>query len=207
MNGTKPYPPLLCPQCDLLIAPLGVGADQQARCPRCRVELDRGTRVSREAALAIAVGAVPLWFVMNAFPLVTLTLGGVRRESTLFGAALALLENGIPALAALVVLTAILAPAAEIVLAVYILARLDGLLRTGRLGRAVRWFRHIKRLNMIDVFLLGCLVSVVKLSHLADLVVGPALWACALVLPALAFVTVYVHPQRLFRSGHGTRFV
>jgi paraquat-inducible protein A len=198
-------PWLLCPHCDLLIAPSRLDADQVARCPRCLVELERGTRVSRESALAIAASAVPLWLVMNAFPLVTLTLGGVRRDTTLSGAALALMGAGMPALAVLVAVTTIVIPAAEIALALYIIGRLESLLRSGGLGRAVRWFRRLKRWSMVDVFLLGCLVSVVKLSHLADIVVGPALWACAILLPVLAFVTVYVQPQRLFRSSYASR--
>jgi len=198
MTATPTSQPLLCPHCDLLIAAPGLAADQRATCPRCHVELDRGTRFSRETALAIAASAVPLWAVMNAFPLVTLTLSGERHTSTLFGAAWALLTHGMPALAALVVLTAIIAPAAEILLAVLILGRLESLSRRGQLGRALRWFGRIKQWSMVDVFLLGSLVSVVKLSNFADLVVGPALWACALLLPVLAFVTIYVQPQRLF---------
>src|SRR5215470_18357122 len=129
MNAPQISASLLCPQCDLLIAPSRLDADQSASCPRCRAELDRGTRLSREAALAIAVTAVPLWCVMNAFPLVTLTLGGVRRESTLFEAAQALMSHGMPALAALVAVTAIAAPAAEILLALHILGRLESLSR------------------------------------------------------------------------------
>ncbi|HTT12182.1 MAG TPA: paraquat-inducible protein A [Burkholderiaceae bacterium] len=200
MKAKETSPSLLCPHCDLLVAASRLQADESAHCPRCRVELDRGRRVSKTTVRAIAASAVPLWVVMNAFPLVTLTLGGERCDSTLFGAALAMLNSGMPALAALVVLTAIVAPAAEILLALHILANLSGSTRVDRLGRVVRWLKRIRHWSMADVFLLGCLVSVVKLSHLAHLVVGPALWACGLLLPALAFVTVHVQPQRLFGS-------
>ena len=54
---------------------------------------------------------------------------------------------------------------------------------------------------MVDVFMLGCLVSIVKLANLAELVVGPALWACAALLPALAFLNFYIRPERLFRGS------
>src|SRR5215813_3719684 len=100
---------------------------------------------------------MPLWVVMNGFPLVTLSLGGERHDSTLLGAAAALMNHGMPALAALVVVTAIVAPAAEILLALLILAQLDRLLRTGGLGRALRWFARISAWSMVDVFLLGCM--------------------------------------------------
>jgi paraquat-inducible protein A len=192
----------LCPQCDLLVQPADLRADQLSSCPRCGVELDRGTYASREAALAVAAAAAQLWILMNVFPLVALTLGGQRRQTTLSGAAVALASRGMPALALLVALTAIVAPGVEIGLALYVLGRLKTLARSGALGRAIRWFRTVRRWSMVDVFMLGCLVSIVKLAHLAELVVGPALWACAVLLPAVAFLNVYLRPERLFgRSG------
>jgi paraquat-inducible protein A len=188
----------LCPQCDLLVRAADLRPSQLSTCPRCGVELDRGSYASREAALAVAAAAAQLWILMNAFPLVALTLGGQRRQTTLSGAVVALGTHDMPLLALLVGLTAIVAPGVEIGLALYVLGRLEPLARSGTLGRAVRWFRTVRRWSMVDVFMLGCLVSIVKLANLADLIVGPALWACAALLPALAFLNLYLRPRRLF---------
>ncbi len=194
---------LVCPQCDLLALPASLRANEVSRCPRCGVELDRGTYASREAALAIAAAAAQLWILMNVFPLVELSLAGTQRRTTLSGAVVALATHGMPALAALVFLTAVAAPGAEIALALYALARLESVAQSGALGRMIRWFRTLRRWSMVDVFMLGSLVSIVKLAHLADLVVGPALWACAALLPVLAFLGLYVRPQKLFAGSHG----
>jgi paraquat-inducible protein A len=192
---------LLCPQCDLLALPAKLRANELSRCPRCAAELDRGTVASREAALAVAAAAVQLWILMNVFPLVSLTLAGTRRQTTLSGAVVALAAHGMPVLAALVLLTAVIVPGVEIALALYVLGRLESLAESGALGRMIRWFRTLRRWSMVDVFMLGCLVSIVKLAHLADLVVGPALWACAALLPMLAFLSLYVRPQKLFAGS------
>ena len=191
----------LCPQCDVLVRTADLSPDQRSTCPRCGVELGRGTYASRQAALAVSATAVQLWILMNVFPLVALTLGGERRQTTLSGAAVALGTHGMPLLGLLVALTAIVAPGVEIGLALYVLGRLETLARSGLLGPAVRWFRTVRRWSMVDVFMLGCLVSIVKLANLAELVVGPALWACAALLPALAFLNVYIRPERLFRGS------
>jgi paraquat-inducible protein A len=203
MNHVPSTARLLCPECDLLILAARLDASELSRCPRCGVELDRGTSASDEMALAIGVAAAQLWILMNVFPLVALTLAGTRRQTTLSGAAVALATHGMPALAALVVLTAIVAPGVEIALAIYVLSRLQSLTRSGALGRPIRWFRGLRRWSMVDVFMLGCLVSIVKLAHLADLVVGPALWACAALLPVLAFLNLHVRSQRLFSRFNG----
>jgi len=202
MDRAPPIGKLLCPQCDLLALRADLRANQLSRCPRCGFELDRGASSSRKTALAVAVTAAQLWILMNVFPLVALTLGGQRRETTLSGAAVALATHGMPLLALLVAVTAVIAPGFVIGLAVYVLGRLERLKRSGALGPAIRWLRTFQRWSMVDVFMLGCLVSVVKLANFAQLVVGPALWACAALLPVLAFLGHYVQPERIFeRSG------
>jgi len=189
----------LCPQCDLIAQPARLRAGESSHCPRCGAEADRGAYGSRTAALAIAATAAQLWLLMNVFPLVTMTLGGVRRQTTLVGAALALFERGKAPLGVLVGVTTVLAPAIEILVALFVLGRLDTLARAGWLGRLVRWYRALRRWSMVDVFMLGCLVSIVKLAHLADIVVGPGLWACAALLPALALLNSLARPQALLR--------
>ena len=140
---------------------------------------------------------------MNAFPLVSLTLAGTRRQTTLSGAVVGLATRGMAVIATLSLLPAAIVPGAEIAIARYVLGRLQLLAQSGALGRMIRWFRTLRRWSMVDVFMLGCLVSIVKLAHLADLVVGPALWACAALLPVLAFLGVHVRPQKLFAGSNG----
>jgi paraquat-inducible protein A len=189
----------LCPQRDLLALPVRLQPGQSSHCPRCGAEADRGTYGSRRAALALALTAAQLWLLMNAFPLVSMSLGGVRRQTTLVGAALALVERGKAPLGALVGLTTVVAPGIEIAVALAVLSSLDRLARAGWLGHLVRWYRALRRWSMVDVFMLGCLVSLVKLAHLADIVVGPGLWACAALLPVLALLGAYARPQALLR--------
>jgi len=171
---------------------------ETSRCPRCGAEADHRARTSRGAALAIAATAAQLWILMNVFPLVALTLGGVKRETTLIGASVTLAQSGKAPLAALVGLTTVIAPGIEIAVALYVLSSLDSLARSGLLGRQVRWYQSLRRWSMVDVFMLGCLVSIVKLAHLADIVVGPGLWACAALLPVIAILNAYVRPHSLF---------
>jgi paraquat-inducible protein A len=176
---------------------------ESARCPRCGAPADQNQPTSRGAALAIAATAAQLWLLMNAFPLVDLSLGGARRQTTLVGASIDLASNGRAMLAVLVALTTVVAPAFEILVALSVLSNLDRLARLRRLGPLVRWYRRLKRWSMVDVFMLGCLVSVVKLAHMADIVVGPGLWACAALLPVLAVLSRYVRPQSLFGWTEG----
>ena len=192
----------LCPQCDLLARSRPLRPGESSRCPRCGAEAGLGPRASPGTALALAVTAGQLWLLMNVFPLVALTLGGVKRQTTLIGASMSLASSGKAPLAALVALTTVIAPGIEILVALYVLSSLDALARSGLVGRFVRWYRALRRWSMVDVFMLGCLVSIVKLAHLADIVVGPGLWACAALLPVLAILNAYARPQKFFGWSH-----
>lgn len=192
----------ICGDCDLVIRFAPLRTDQQSRCPRCRSELERGMPTSPPIALAVALTAAELWVLMNVFPLVELSIEGISRQTTLAGAALSFFTQGMPVLSALVALTAIAAPGLEIGLAIYMLVRLEDLHRRGRLGIVVRWLGLARRWSMVDVFLLGCMVAIVKLSHLAQLVAGPALWSCAALIPLLALLNQSLAPRRLAIARH-----
>ena len=52
---------------------------------------------------------------------------------------------------------------------------------------AMRLLNFVTRWGMVEVFLLGMLVSLVKLSHLATVILGTAFWATAALILALTF--------------------
>ena len=111
---------------------------------------------------------------------------GQITQTTLISGSVALWEQGRFAVAALVFMTTIVAPALEIGLLLYVLAPLH----FGRaLPGAVIAFREVERFrpwSMMEVFLIGIFVAVVKLADMADIVPGIALWAFGLLIPTLA---------------------
>jgi paraquat-inducible protein A len=52
---------------------------------------------------------------------------------------------------------------------------------------------------MIEVFMLGILVSMVKLSQMATIVPGVALWAFALLIVVLAASSAVMDPAEVWR--------
>ena len=106
---------------------------------------------------------------------------------------------------AAVFVTTLLAPAFEIFTLIFILCaaqlgwRLPGLASLLRLAVATRpW-------SMVEVLMLGVLVSVVKLAHLAHITPGIALWSygALIVLFAAAMATLDTHElwERLTRQA------
>jgi paraquat-inducible protein A len=177
MHGVDPRPLLACHECDLLQREIALAPGGTARCPRCGAVLYRNTPDGLDRTLAYALAAAALFVVANAFPIVGLEAQGFRSSTTLLGTVQALHKDEMTSVAALVFVTTILMPALNIGALLYMLLPLKlgrvplGLPAVFRLVDAVRpW-------GMVEVFMLGTLVSLTKLAHLAHVEPGIALWS------------------------------
>lgn len=168
-----------CPECDCLQREVAVPPHGHADCARCGAELYRNKPDSLDRTLAFLLGAAMLFLVANAFPIMRLDAQGLETSSTLAGTAWALHHEGMTSVGLLVFGTAIVAPALEVALMLYLLVPL----RFGRIPRrlplAFRIVEGIEPWGMVEVFMLGALVALVKLRHIAAVHPGPALYAMA----------------------------
>lgn len=189
---------IACHECDLLQREVPLPTGRAARCRRCGAVLYRNTPDSLNRTLAYTLAAALLFAVANAFPIVGLDAQGNRTATTLFGTVRTLYDDGMTSVAALVFATTILMPALELAAMLYMLLPLKlgrvphGLPAMFRLVQAVRpW-------GMVEVFMLGTLVSLAKLAHLAKVVPGIALWSFAVLMVLLAAVSAAFDPRALW---------
>ena len=107
----------------------------------------------------------------------TLSLRGIARAATLPEAIAATWNEGQQIIAVVAAVTALVAPALFIALRLYVLVPLAA----GRVPRGfalcVRALHHADRWNMVEVFTIGVLLSLVRLASLADATPGPGLFA------------------------------
>src|SRR5271155_1654756 len=105
---------IACLHCDLLqrIPDLAPGAS--ARCPRCNKELWRHREDSLNRTLALTLAAVILYVIANSVPMLGLTIVGRGASTTVIGGAMHLWNDGPAIVGALVLFTAVIAPALQI---------------------------------------------------------------------------------------------
>jgi paraquat-inducible protein A len=165
-----------CPECDALsreptLAPGGIAA-----CGRCGAELFRSHPDSLDHTLAWLIAAAVVFLCANAVPLMELDAQGIRSESTLMGTVVALQETGWPVLSVLVLLTVIVVPFLQLAVALGVLVPLKlGFVPAGARLLA-RTLDAIWPWGMVEVFLLGAMVSLVKLRQIAHVEPGWALY-------------------------------
>ena len=191
-------PLIACRECDLLQRETQLPRDGVACCARCGATLYRHHPDSLERTLAFTLGAIVLFVIANAYPIVAIEVQGQQTEATLYGAVRTLYDQDMRLVAGLVFFTTMLAPTLEVAAMCYLLLPL-------KFGRVPYQFASVFRLlqavrpwSMVEVFMLGILVSMVKLAHIASVVPGPAMWAFGGLMVLIAAVAAAFDPRELW---------
>jgi paraquat-inducible protein A len=167
---------IACHDCDLLQRRPSSMQPGLGVCPRCGAVLVRRHGTRSNDILSLALTCAVLFLIANIYPIVTLESQGQRVSSTLLGAIQLLWSSGMPFVSLLVLATSFLIPGAEIGLLI------AALLKSAPDPRVLHLLEHLRPWAMLDVFVLGVLVSIRKLADMADIIPGPALWAFVMIM-------------------------
>ena len=168
---------VVCEECDAVHQRVKLDQGQTAHCRRCHALLGRGHRVSLTGLLALAIGAFLFFVIGNVTPLVSISVRGAALSVTLPEALWHTWEAGQPLAAMLAAATALVFPLAVIVLRLYLLWPMSRQRLPSRFMPSMRLLRFATRWSMVEVFMLGTLVAVVRSAGLASVTPGPALLA------------------------------
>lgn len=174
-------PPLLaCLECDALQRPVALPAGAAARCCRCGAHLYRGqSERSLERGAALLAGALILLAVAHLFPILGLEMQGQRTDARILDSVVLIHEHGMPLVAGLLLLFTLVMPLLHVGGLLAVLLPLLRRRRYAYLRRALGWARLAGPWSMVEVMILGVLVSLVKLASLATILPGVALGAFA----------------------------
>ncbi len=156
-----------------------------ARCANCNRPLYHGN-TDLGAMLAVTITATVAFLIANAFPLITLTSGGFQTEATLWRAITASYVQDLPAVAIALGVTLIVVPVIELGLMLWLLVPLCLRTRPPGFSLIMRFMHVLRPWRMIEVFMLGVVVAVVKLAALAETIPGWGMFGVAVMTVALA---------------------
>ena len=167
----------VCHFCDTLhdAEPLPEGT--AARCKCCGAVLYQNRPASLVRVTAFSITALILMVVVHSFPFLVMDAATIRTTLNLSSAANALVHQGSPILGVALALFTIITPISMAGGLIYVC----GPLMFGRVApgaiHVAKWLNKTEPWNMIEVFLLGVLVSLLKLGKVADVHFGMGFWA------------------------------
>ena len=174
-----------CHECDALmvIPPLQPG--QQAECPQCGHTISILPTDTRIRPLVYAVTALIMLICSNLFTFIGMSIKGIHQDMTLYQSASVLFDEQYSLLAFSVYLFMQLLPAICLCLICFIYARLGRWRGKRRRKRYTIWLFRLMPWCMVEVFLIGVLVSLIKISSLAEIELGFSFWAYVLFVLAM----------------------
>ncbi|UCC55485.1 MAG: paraquat-inducible protein A [Gammaproteobacteria bacterium] len=190
---------MACHECDALQRIPALPPGRVARCRSCGHVLLRNPKGGLDRPLALYTAALILLVLANAFPFLTLDISGREEITTLFGASVGLYRAGMGELAVVVLITSILGPALLIISCLYVLLSVRFNKPLPAVRPALSWVSYLEPWGMLDVFMLGVLVSFVKLAGMATIHIGPSLYAFVALILVGAAATANFEPHILWQ--------
>lgn len=167
-------------------------------CLRCGGQLYRENNRAYRRLLPLLLGALILFLLSNAYPIVEMDLKGVHSQTTLLDSVQALYADNMALIAILVFITTILFPLVEMLMLLYLLIHMARRRIPANFARVVRCIQLTRPWGMIEVFMVGVLVTVAKLSAMAEVLPGIALWSFATLVVVLAVLMAF-DPRELWQ--------
>jgi len=200
---------LICADCDTLhrqtaaaeqalvepgteVAPSG----RHFECRHCGGPLGLARHATFDLPLTLALTGLVMLAIAHLNPILSIELQGQERSTTLWGAAWSLYDDGAWFTCGVVLFTTLLNPLIEMAAVCYVLLPLRAGDPAPGFDIVLRAMQAVRPWVMVEVFMLGVMVALVKLSGLATVIPGVGLWAFgAVMLLSAAMASAFDHEQ------------
>ena len=192
---------IACHECDRVFRRPPPLDGLHVRCSRCASELSGANhaRPTLDFTCAMAVAALVTLVIAQCFPIIALNAQGMTSQATLFDAVSSLWMGQMQIVAAVVLFTTTLFPSMELLSLLYVLLPLRAGSVPPGFRYVIRFLQWLRPWGMIEVFMLGVLVTTVKMVSLARVIPGAGLFAFGALTVLLALVSRF-DPRRLWHA-------
>jgi len=186
---------IACPECDLLIRRTEPGPGVKCFCPRCRSILFHVKRNPVERTLILSLTGLILFLPAMVLPIMTLNALGLEQSANVIQWVSALFRTGFHMVGIVVLLTVAVIPLLKLLLLFYVSMAIRFKADWHNLGSFFRFYQRMDEWGMLEICMLGILISIIKLKDLAQISYGIGLFCFVLLLiiTLIASVTLDEH--------------
>jgi len=196
----QPHGLFVCHECDALQNISGIQPGNVATCVCCGSTLFRNPNGGVERPLALIIASAILFLVANIYPIMQIKIAGIEMSATLTGSAVVFFDFGNPVLAAAVWIPVVFIPGVIIFGLLYVLSSIHFNMGLPYTKPILIFASRVLPFGMMDVFLLGVLVALVKLVALADVLLGAGFYAFVVLIFAFAAAIGSLELHELWES-------
>lgn len=182
---------IACPGCDLLHHRRELLLGEQARCDRCSDIVQTRKIHTIDRTLAAALAGIVLLLLSLCLPFLSLSRSGIESNISVLDAVQSLWASDMLWLGFLTLGLIVCLPLARLLLLGWVLWRIRFNRKIRRSMRmAFRWSLRLEPWAMAEIFMVGVVVSLVKISTLANLQVGLAFWSLLVLVAIMILVNL-----------------
>ncbi|VVN05404.1 Paraquat-inducible protein A [Pseudomonas fluorescens] len=192
-----------CHECDLLMRKPTLAHGEKALCPRCGYELYAHRHSVVQRSLALVIAALLLYIPANFLPIMQLNILGQSSQDTVWSGVLGLFNTDMQGVSIVVFLCSMAIPLLKLLCQLFVLLtiRFD-------IGRSYglllyRIYHHLKDWGMLEVYLMGVLVAIVKLADMAAITAGLGLACFIGLLLVQVWLEVVMSPHQIWQALSG----
>ena len=169
-------------------------------CPRCASKLELRKPNSIQNTVALMAAAMALYIPSHILPIMTVVEIGVVTPNTIIGGMMTFWRTGAYPIAIVIFTASILIPILKIVALSWLCAAAAGWIHPSptALGSLHSVTELLGRWSMIDIFVVGILVSLVQLGNYMSITPGPGALAFAGVVMLTMFAAMSFDPRLLW---------
>ena len=156
----------------------------------------------RRRILPLTIATLIMLVVANTFPMVEIELHGRSNQTTLMGSVLSMNTAGMPLIAFLIFATTIAFPLVKLTALFYLLVCIKRRANPLGFNLLVRMIQSLRPWIMVEILMLAAIISFVKMTNMATVVPGTALWALGALALLLASVFSF-DPRCMWHNGVG----
>jgi paraquat-inducible protein A len=176
-----------------------------ALCQRCGAVLLKNKPKSFQRPLALLFACAIFFIMFIAFPFLTFKKAGLEHQTHVITGVRQLADQGMPELAALVALNLLIVPGLHLLASFYVLVPMSLNRKVPGMFRVFRYLRLLQPWHMVEIFMLGVLVSLVKLAKMAQIVPGVAVYSLTAFIFIMAAASAAVDPHEVWERWEGPK--
>lgn len=189
-----------CHECALVVAVPPMVENQKAQCPRCGFTLSTLHKNANERIVAFAITALIFLMASLPFEFLSFSSNGLENNFNLISSFVRLIDNQYQLLAVIELLTIFAIPSIVLLSVIYLLIPINKGLHPKH-GRAVlNWVFKLLPWCMAEIFLIGALVSLIKVISMADIELGLSFYAFTLFSLSMTLVVLHIDQRQLYQQ-------
>jgi paraquat-inducible protein A len=187
-----------CHECDELVVIPNPYQEGRFKCPECGSLLLRHREGMIEKMYALSLSALILFGVTNYFPFLSFEIASNYSHANFFTSVIYLSREGEHLLSLAILMTTIIIPFMRIVLFLMLFIPLYHKHIPSYSVSVMKILEFSTPWGMLDVFLIGVLVSLVKLIKMGTIMAGTSVWAFGILVFVMAYLQVVYNPHQIW---------